>query len=209
MVGSVPSVPLVPACIARWPASVTYVSLRPRCAEWTRTRHPFPIAWGMSVTTIRHQAALRIGVSQSWRAMRNLRRILSALAISGKRCPLSQRRRTLGSTWRRAATSARLKPRRAISSRSRCAATEKTGPWMCSVMGVNHADEWPRGQVAHAIDRKSVVLSQPSGVLVRNQSPALTRERAAAVAHGRPVHGVAKARLRGGIDEGRVALRVG
>ena len=119
---------------------------------------------------------------------------------------------------------------------------------MCSVMGVNHADEWPCGQVAHTNEPSPLVraayelfgerhdvmaerlrISQTSTVLrlgevrgdpravvtrtghvfVRNQSPTLTRERAAAVAHGRPVRGVAKARLRGGIDEGRVALRVG
>lgn len=53
------------------------------------------------------------------------------------------------------------------------------------------------------------VVTKTGHVFVRNQSPTLTRERAAAVAHGRPVRGVAKARLRGGIDEGRVALRVG
>ena len=53
------------------------------------------------------------------------------------------------------------------------------------------------------------VVTRTGHVFVRNQSPALTRERAAAVAHGRPVRGVAKARLRGGIDEGRVALHVG
>lgn len=53
------------------------------------------------------------------------------------------------------------------------------------------------------------VVTRTGHVFVRNQSPTLTRERAAAVAHGRPVRGVAKARLRGGIDEGRVALRVG
>ena len=141
-------------------------------------------------------------------------------------------------------------------------------------MGVNHADEWPCGQVAHTNERKRsrpfgvrcwrhddrmderrrggaphggrrdglapveldrsregerlrisqtstvlrlgevrgdprAVVTRTGHVFVRNQSPTLTRERAAAVAHGRPVRGVAKARLRGGIDEGRVALRVG
>jgi hypothetical protein len=51
------------------------------------------------------------------------------------------------------------------------------------------------------------VVTRSGHVFVRNQTPTLTRERAAAVARGKAVRGLTKSRLRGGIDEGRIALR--
>ena len=51
------------------------------------------------------------------------------------------------------------------------------------------------------------VVTRSGHVFTRNASTTLTRERAADAARGRAPRGLAKARLRGGIDEGRVALR--
>lgn len=52
------------------------------------------------------------------------------------------------------------------------------------------------------------VVTRNGNVMVRNESADLTRERAASVARSRSPKGIAKSRLRGGIDEGRVSLRV-
>lgn len=51
------------------------------------------------------------------------------------------------------------------------------------------------------------VVTRTGHVFTRNGGTALTRERAAEAARGKAPRGLAKARLRGGIDEGRVALR--
>jgi hypothetical protein len=51
------------------------------------------------------------------------------------------------------------------------------------------------------------VVTRSGHVFVRGASPTLTRERAAEAARGQTPRGLAKARMRGGIDEGRVAVR--
>ena len=51
------------------------------------------------------------------------------------------------------------------------------------------------------------VVTRSGHVFTRNANATLTRERAVDAVRGRAPRGLAKARLRGGIDEGRVALR--
>lgn len=51
------------------------------------------------------------------------------------------------------------------------------------------------------------VVTRSGHVLMRGTAQTLTRERATEAARGKAPRGLAKARLRGGIDEGRVALR--
>ena len=52
------------------------------------------------------------------------------------------------------------------------------------------------------------VVTRSGHVLARNTNATFTRERASAAARGKGARGLARARLRGGIDEGRVAVRV-
>ena len=51
------------------------------------------------------------------------------------------------------------------------------------------------------------VVTRTGHVFTRNADATFTSQRASAAARGKPSRGLAKARLRGGIDEGRVALR--